>query len=75
MVRRAGWFTVPFLALVAAGLAYACLARPITLVVAVAPNSGSEPVQPQALRRQDGDGRGRLALPGADIAGSAGSLG
>ena len=40
---RVAWFCAPILALAVAGLAYAYLTHPTTLVVAVAPNGGTEP--------------------------------
>lgn len=62
LVRRVAWFCAPFLALVAAGLAYAYLTRPTTLVVAVAPNGGSEPALLRAYAEALEKGKASIRL-------------
>ncbi|TXN04809.1 C4-dicarboxylate ABC transporter substrate-binding protein [Methylobacterium sp. WL103] len=61
-IRRVVLFCAPLLALAVAGFAYAYLARPTTLVVAVAPNGGSEPALMRAYADALAKGKASIRL-------------
>lgn len=59
---RVVWFCTPLLALAVAGLAYAYLTQPTTLIVAVAPNGGSEPTLLRAYAEALTKGKASIRL-------------
>ncbi|WP_443136724.1 TAXI family TRAP transporter solute-binding subunit [Methylobacterium sp. Leaf113] len=59
---RVAWFCAPVLALAIAGLAYAYLTHPTTLVVAVAPNGGREPALLRAYAEALTKGKASIRL-------------
>ena len=61
-IRRVVWLCAPLLALALAGLAYAYLSRPTTLVVAVAPNGGPEPALMRAYAEALSKGKASIRL-------------
>lgn len=61
-IRRVVWLCAPLLALAVAGLAYAYLSRPTTLVVAVAPNGGPEPALMRAYAEALSKGKASIRL-------------
>jgi TRAP-type uncharacterized transport system substrate-binding protein len=60
--RRLVWFCAPLLTLAVAGVAYAYLTRPTTLIVAVAPNGGSEPALLRAYAEALTKGKASIRL-------------
>lgn len=62
LALRVAWFCAPVLALAVAGLAYAYLTHPTTLVVAVAPNGGSEPTLLRAYAEALAKGKASIRL-------------